>query len=330
MSWSTTAPTLPSGSSWAQKGTTFWENNHIKIASVVYVARLENEGIAVRITETRTQQGSYWQTGNYMRVDIGGTTGTAYTTDWSADSGAAESIYFTGTAAAGATVDVTVGYPDVSSSMRTVSFAAPALLDSGDSGGGSSGGGTGGDSGGGSSGGTFSTVAPTNVVGWSAEVDGEWVSMYNQGEYGYAYRSQCAVTRLFDNSICVRIKMWSNAIKGWGPANQATYIPWGNNGTTNEFGPSGKYNYGSGAYVAATYYYTLPSSYKGATVTAGMTCGLRPTKTNSPVTLTVPEPVGNMLYLNTNGVWHQVGLYYHTTGIWKEAFPYININGEWK
>ncbi len=148
--------------------------------------------------------------------------------------------------------------------------------------------------------GTFSKVEPANVVGWSSEVYGEWVNMYSYGKYGYAYRSQCAVTRLTDNSICVRIKMWSNAIGDWGPANKATYIPWGNNGTANEFGPSGKYNYGS-SYTA-----------------------------NSPVTLTVPEPVGNMLYLNTDGVWHQVGLYYHTTGIWKEAFPYININGEWK
>lgn len=128
MSWSLTAPTLPSGSEWAQKGTTFWENNHIRIASTVSVARLDGDQIAVRITETRTQIGTYWQTGNYMRVDIGGTTGTAYTTDWSADSGVAQSIYFTGTAAAGATVDVTVGYPDVSLSMRTVSFSAPALL----------------------------------------------------------------------------------------------------------------------------------------------------------------------------------------------------------
>ena len=128
MGWSTSAPTLPSGSSWVQKGTTFWENNNIRIASTVSVARLDGDQIAVRITETRTQQGTYWQTGNYMRVDIGGTTGTAYTTDWSADSGVAQSIYFTGTAAAGATVDVTVGYPDVSASMRTVSFSAPALL----------------------------------------------------------------------------------------------------------------------------------------------------------------------------------------------------------
>ena len=154
--------------------------------------------------------------------------------------------------------------------------------------------------------GTFSIVAPTNVVGWSAEVSGDWVNMYNQGKYGYAYQSKCAVTRLSDNSICVRIKMYSNAIMGWGPTNKATYIPWGNNGTANEFGPRGNYDYGSGAYLAATYYYTLPSSYTGATVTAGMTCGINPTKANSPVTLTVPEPVGDVLYLNVNGTAKQV------------------------
>ena len=128
MGWSTSAPTLPSGSSWAQKGTTFWENNHIRIASTVSVARLDGDNIAVRITETRTQVGTLWQTGNYMRVDIGVTTGTAYTTAWSANSGVAKSIYYTGTAAAGATIKVIVGYPDVSASMKSVSFTAPALL----------------------------------------------------------------------------------------------------------------------------------------------------------------------------------------------------------
>ena len=128
MGWSTSAPTLPSGSSWAQKGTTSWENNNIRITSTVSVARLDGDQIAVRITETRTQIGTYWQTGNYMRVDIGGTTGTAYTTAWSENSGVAKSIYFTGNAAAGATINVIVGYPDVSSSMRSVSFSAPALL----------------------------------------------------------------------------------------------------------------------------------------------------------------------------------------------------------
>ena len=128
MSWSTSAPTLPSGSSWAQVGTTSWENNNIRIASTVSVARLDGDQIAVRITETRTQIGTYWQTGNYMRVDIGGTTGTAYTTAWSENSGVAKSIYFTGNAAAGATINVIVGDPDVSASMKSVSFSAPALL----------------------------------------------------------------------------------------------------------------------------------------------------------------------------------------------------------
>lgn len=178
--------------------------------------------------------------------------------------------------------------------------------------------------------GTFSKVEPANVVAWSKEVSGDYVSMYNKGKYSYAYYSKCAVTRLTDNSICVRIKMYSSGIMGWGAANKAEYIPWGNNGAANEFGPGEAYNYGDGYYLADTYYYTLPASYKGKTVTAGMTSGHKPTSANSPVTLTVPEPVGNALYLNTNGVWHQVGLYCNAADIWKEAFAYCNANGEWK
>ena len=129
MAWSTTAPTLPSGSSWTQKGTTSWENNHIKITSTVSVARLDGDQIAVRITETRTQVGTIWQTDNYMRVDVGAVTGTANTTAWSENSGVAKSIYYTGTANAGVTVGVTVGYrADTPSSLKTVSFTAPEML----------------------------------------------------------------------------------------------------------------------------------------------------------------------------------------------------------
>lgn len=129
MGWSTTAPTLPSCSSWAQKGTTSWENNNIVITSKVSVARLDDDGIAIRITETRTKQGSAYSKDNYMRVDIGGTTGTPYTTDWAANSGVAASVYYTGTAAAGVTIKVVVGFrADTSDSLKTVTFAAPDLL----------------------------------------------------------------------------------------------------------------------------------------------------------------------------------------------------------
>ena len=173
--------------------------------------------------------------------------------------------------------------------------------------------------------GAFSTTAPTNVVGWSAEVSGEYVNMYNKGKYGYAYFSKCAITRLSDNSICVRIKMYSSGIMGWGPANRASYLPWGNNGTANEFGPEEVYNYGDGYYLAATYYYTLPASYKGTTVTAGMTCGRKPTTANSPVTLTVPEPVGDILYLNVNGTAKQVTrVLLNVNGTAKEALVKAN------
>lgn len=128
MGWSTSAPTLPSGSSWAQKGTTSVETNNLKITSTIYVARLDGNNFAVRVTETRTfYKSSFNQT--YHRCDIGGVTGTAYTGTWPSNSGDTVSYYFTGEAAAGTGITVTVGrQADSSGDMKSSTFTAPALL----------------------------------------------------------------------------------------------------------------------------------------------------------------------------------------------------------
>lgn len=128
MGWSTSAPTLPAGSAWAQVGTTSVETNNLKITSTIYAARLDGNGFAVRVTETRTfYKSSFNQT--YHRCDIGGVTGTAYTGSWPANSGNTVSYYFTGEAAAGASIKVTVGrQADSTGDMKASTFAAPALL----------------------------------------------------------------------------------------------------------------------------------------------------------------------------------------------------------
>ena len=128
MGWSTSAPTLPSGSSWAQVGTTSVETNNLKITSTIYAARLDGNGFAVRVTETRTFYKSYFNQ-TYHRCDIGGVTGTAYTGSWPANSGDTVSYYFTGEAAAGASITVTVGrQADSTGDMKASTFTAPALL----------------------------------------------------------------------------------------------------------------------------------------------------------------------------------------------------------
>lgn len=128
MGWSTSAPTLPSGSAWAQVGTTSVETNNLKITSTIYAARLDGNGLAVRVTETRTFYKSYFNQ-TYHRCDIGGVTGTAYTGSWPANSGDTVSYYFTGEAAAGASIKVTVGrQADSTGDMKASAFAAPALL----------------------------------------------------------------------------------------------------------------------------------------------------------------------------------------------------------
>ena len=128
MGWSTSAPTLPAGSAWAQVGTTYVETNNLKITSTIYAARLDGNGFAVRVTETRTFYKSYFNQ-TYHRCDIGGVTGTAYTGSWPANSGDTVSYYFTGEAAAGASITVTVGrQADSTGDMKASTFTAPALL----------------------------------------------------------------------------------------------------------------------------------------------------------------------------------------------------------
>ena len=128
MGWSTSAPTLPAGSAWAQVGTTSVETNNLKITSTIYAARLDGNGFAVRVTETRTFYKSYFDD-TYHRCDIAGVTGTAYTGSWPANSGDTVSYYFTGEAAAGASIKVTVGRKaDSTGDMKSSTFSAPELL----------------------------------------------------------------------------------------------------------------------------------------------------------------------------------------------------------
>lgn len=128
MAWSLTAPTLPSGSVWSQVATLSYENSNLKITGSIDVARLDGTNFAVRVKETRT----FYKTGFtdvYHRCDIAGVTGAADTGTWPSNSGSTVNYYFTGAAAAGASINVVVGRKaDSTADMITKTFTAPALL----------------------------------------------------------------------------------------------------------------------------------------------------------------------------------------------------------
>lgn len=131
MGWSLTAPTLPSGSSWVQKGTIKISNNQLDVTGTLYFARLEDTGFALKVVEKRSFHltnpnfTDYYKT--YHRYDVAGVTGTAYTENRFGNSGSTKTYYFTGIAAPGAPIKVVVGVK-VDNSTKEISFTAPSLL----------------------------------------------------------------------------------------------------------------------------------------------------------------------------------------------------------
>ena len=131
MGWSLTAPTLPGGSEWVQKDTIYISNNQVDVTGTISIARLEGTNFALKIVETRTFHltnpnfTDFYKT--YHRCDVAGVTGEAYTESRFGSSGSTKTYYFTGIAAAGASIKVVVGVK-VDNVTKEFSFASPALL----------------------------------------------------------------------------------------------------------------------------------------------------------------------------------------------------------
>ena len=128
MAWSTSAPTLPSGSEWAQVGTTIYQDNTITINSVVYCARLNGQGFALKVDEKRSHAIGN-STALYLRCDIGGVTGTPETGIKGTKGNGSTTAYFVGEAAAGVQITVTVSSTGTNYDTRDrFTFTAPELL----------------------------------------------------------------------------------------------------------------------------------------------------------------------------------------------------------
>ena len=128
MGWSTSAPTLPAGSAWAQVGTTIYQDNNTTITSVVYCAGLNEKGFALKVEETRAHA-KFNFTDLYLRCDIGGVTGTPETGIKGTKGNGSTTAYFVGEAAAGVQITVTVSSTGTNYDKRDrFTFTSPELL----------------------------------------------------------------------------------------------------------------------------------------------------------------------------------------------------------
>ena len=128
MAWSTTPPTLPGGSAWTKVGTTTYQDKNTTITSVVYCARLNGQGFALKVDETRAHA-KFNFTDLYLRCDIGVVTGTPETGIKGTSGNGSTTVYFTGESAAGVQITVTVSFSGTDYDTRDrFTFTAPALL----------------------------------------------------------------------------------------------------------------------------------------------------------------------------------------------------------
>ena len=129
MAWSTTAPTLPAGSSWGgEQSMAAYTANYYKISAKLTIARLAGEQVAVRVVFTLAE-GSYGTyNGNNTYFHLKTDSEAANDSIAFPSTVGTKTVYWTGTKAAGVSIAVTVGVYNNSASHVTKTFTAPALL----------------------------------------------------------------------------------------------------------------------------------------------------------------------------------------------------------
>lgn len=174
---------------------------------------------------------------------------------------------------------------------------------------------------------TWRTTGPSNVVSWSTETSGTVVYRYKKGSYGYRFYSACAIARLLNNELCVRVKLYTSNYAGYNAQQQFYFHAWAGDSESS----SERCLVGDGFRLKATWYAVFPASYSGATIKAGVEDGSSG-HTASSVTLAVPEKVAaNEVYVKVGGVWKlSDAVYVKVNGVWQQSNRiYIKVNGEW-
>ena len=132
MAWSKTAPTLPSGSDWSGSvSISQIIRNHIKVNCDISIARLRGTSVAVKchFTVYKGAYDDYYSAYLYLKEEdssadtsIETPAGPVYSAGKTMD------VYWTGNKDGGASVKITIGLKNDSSSLQSKTLTAPALL----------------------------------------------------------------------------------------------------------------------------------------------------------------------------------------------------------
>lgn len=296
--WTTTAPTLPSGAQWLQGKTIAGSSNHWVISGTIYIASLGSNQFAVRMAMWNGNGPS----GNYYAPSKWNLTCQDNTTTQFSVSKGRQTFYYIGEAPAGTSITTSFNQGSSAIAQQKVVQTVPTGQEPKA---------------------IWTNTAPTLPQDSAYEQN----KTFSGGSNHWAMSGSASIARLEGNQFVIKlVATSSNGSYGtyYAPNDWMLRCDVGDNvgGWDTSF---------SMTKGTSTYYYIGEASPNTTiTVYVNGTGGIGSAVATQTITFSAPASLGIMVYVNVNGTWKQASPWVNIGGTWKQVVPYINNAGTWK
>lgn len=296
--WTTTAPTLPSGAQWLQGKTIAGSSNHWTISGTIYIASMGSNQFAVRMVmwNGNGSYGTYYPPSRWNLTCQDNTTA-----DFSISKGR-QTFYYIGEAPAGTSITTSFNSGGSAISQKTVTQTVPTGQEPKA---------------------IWTNSAPTLPQDSTYEQNKTFSGSSNH----WAISGSASIARLEGNQFVIKLITTSQngpSGKYYAPNDWMLSCDVGDNvgGWDTSF---------SMTKGTSTYYYIGEASPGTAIkVHVNGVGGIESAVATQTITFSAPASLGIMVYVNVNGTWKQATPWVNIGGTWKQVVPYINNAGTWK
>lgn len=296
--WTTTAPTLPSGAQWLQGKTISGSAKHWAISGTIHIASLSSTQFAVRMAmwNGNGEYGTYYPPSKWNLTCQGNTT-----TQFSVSKGD-QTFYYIGEASAGTSITTSFNQGDSAIAQQKVVQTVPTGQEAPS---------------------LWTKTAPALPSGSAYEQNKEFAGSANHWEMS----GNVSIARLDGNHFVLKlVATSSNGSYGtyYAPSRWLLRCDIG----STQGGEDTSFGIEKGT---STFYYIGEAS-PGTTIKVNINGigGIGSAVETQTITFSAPAFLGIIAYVNVNGTWKQATPWVNIGGTWKQVVPYINNAGTWK